>query len=174
MKSLLTALFVFPLVCKVTADEAAHKPNILFISVDDLNDWVGCLGGNPQTKTPNMDRLAASGVLFTNAYCAGASCNPSRTAIMSGRAPHHSGLYENMQKLREVLPGAELMPRYFSRHGYWSAGSGKILHYVIDPPSWQRKVTIPSRKPLNPPNVPSICHVPVNGNMARRIGRRWM
>jgi arylsulfatase A-like enzyme len=136
MKSLLTALFVFPLVCKVTADEAAHKPNILFISVDDLNDWVGCLGGNPQTKTPNMDRLAASGVLFTNAYCAGASCNPSRTAIMSGRAPHHSGLYENMQKLREVLPGAELMPRYFSRHGYWSAGSGKILHYVIDPPSW--------------------------------------
>jgi arylsulfatase A-like enzyme len=115
---------------------AAGKPNVLFIAVDDLNDWIGCLGGHPQTKTPNFDRLAASGVLFRNAYTAAASCNPSRTAIMSGRAPHRSGLYTNQQKMREVLPDAELMPRYFARHGYWAAGSGKILHYIIDAPSW--------------------------------------
>lgn len=115
---------------------APPKPNVLFIAVDDLNDWIGCLGGHPQTKTPNFDRLAASGVLFRNAYCPAPSCNPSRTAIFSGQPPHRSGLYQNMQKMREVLPGAELMPRYFSRQGYWSAGSGKLLHYVIDPPSW--------------------------------------
>jgi len=114
----------------------AAQPNVLFIAVDDLNDWIGCLGGHPQTKTPNFDRLAKSGVLFTNAYCAAASCNPSRTAIFSGRPPHRSGLYQNMQKMREVMPKAELLPRYFSRHGYWSAGSGKMLHYIIDPPSW--------------------------------------
>jgi arylsulfatase A-like enzyme len=115
---------------------AADQPNILFIAIDDLNDWVGCLGGHPQTITPNLDRLAASGVLFRNAYCPAASCNPSRSAIFSGMPPHRSGLYQNMQKMREVMPQAELLPRYFSNHGYWSAGSGKMLHYVIDPQSW--------------------------------------
>ncbi len=111
-------------------------PNVLFIAVDDLNDWIGCMGGHPQSKTPNLDRLAESGVLFKNAYCPGASCNPSRTAVFTGLPPHRSGLYQNTQKMREVLPEAELLPRYFSRHGYWSSGSGKMLHYIIDPQSW--------------------------------------
>ena len=130
----ISALVVL-LLCVPVAD-AAEKPNILFISVDDLNDWIGCLGGHPQTKTPNIDRLAASGVLFTNAHCAAPACNPSRTAIMTGLAPNRSGLYDNRQKMRDVLPDAVLMPKYFSDHGYWSAGSGKILHYFIDATSW--------------------------------------
>lgn len=115
---------------------AAAKPNVLFIAVDDLNDWIGCLRGHPQAKTPNFDRLAASGVLFTNAHCPAPACNPSRSAIMTGISPHKSGLYDNRQPMREVLADAEIMPKYFSRHGYWSAGSGKILHYFIDAPSW--------------------------------------
>ena len=86
------------------------RPNILFISVDDLNDWIGCLGGHPQAKTPNIDRLASSGMLFTNAHCAAPACNPSRTAIMTGISPHKSGLYSNRQKMRELLPDAELLP----------------------------------------------------------------
>ena len=114
----------------------ASKPNVLFIAVDDLNDWIGCLGGHPQTKTPNFDRLARSGVLFRNAHCAAPSCNPSRSAIFTGIPPYRSGLYRNDQKLRDVLPDAVLMPRHFSNHGYWSAGSGKLLHYIIDPRSW--------------------------------------
>ena len=135
MRSLLRIGLSFFLLIAGTA-LATPPPNVLFIALDDLNDWIGCLGGHPQTKTPNLDRLAASSVLFRNAYTAAASCNPSRTAIFSGLPPHRSGLYHNLQKMREVLPEAELLPRYFSNHGYWSAGSGKMLHYIIDPPSW--------------------------------------
>ncbi|MGE3807325.1 MAG: sulfatase-like hydrolase/transferase [Gemmataceae bacterium] len=120
------------------AGDSAAKPNVLFIAIDDLNDWIGCLGGHPQAKTPNIDRLAASGMLFSNAHCPAPSCNPSRTAILTGISPHKSGLYDNRQRMREVLPDAELLPRYFSRHGYWSAGSGKILHYFIDARSWDQ------------------------------------
>jgi arylsulfatase A-like enzyme len=105
------------------------QPNVLFIAVDDLNDWIGSLGGHPQVKTPNIDRLVASGVLFSNAHCAAPACNPSRSAIMTGISPHKSGLYANGQKMREVMPDAELLPRYFANHGYWAGGSGKILHY---------------------------------------------
>ncbi len=130
-------LLALPMLAQAEDPKAsASRPNVLFISMDDLNSWVGCLGGHPQTKTPNLDRLAKSGVLFRNAHCAAPSCNPSRSAIFTGLPPHRSGLYQNLQKLREVLPKAELLPRYFSNQGYWSAGSGKMLHYVIDPPSW--------------------------------------
>ena len=160
------ALLLVSILAWITgATRAAEKPNVLFIAVDDLNDWIGCLGGHPQTKTPNLDRLAASGVLFRNAYCPAASCNPSRTAIFSGLPPHQSGLYQNLQKLRDVLPEADLMPRYFSRHGYWSAGSGKLLHYIIDPPSWDDyfpekakdnpfpRTFYPEKRPVNLPRA---------------------
>ena len=128
--------------------QANERPNILFISVDDLNDWIGCLGGHPQARTPNFDRLAKSSLLFTNAHCPAPACNPSRTAVLTGLAPNESGLYSNRQKMREILPRAELMPRYFSRYGYWSAGSGKILHYFIDAPSWNEY--FPQKESENP------------------------
>lgn len=123
-------------VLTVFGGERPSKPNVLFIAVDDLNDWVGCLGGHLQTRTPNIDKLAKSGVLFTNAHCPAPSCNPSRSAIFSGVPPYRSGLYNNRQKLRDVLPQADLIPLHFSKHGYWSAGSGKLLHYIMDPQSW--------------------------------------
>ena len=142
---------------------AADKPNVLFISVDDLNDWIGCLGGHPQAKTPNFDRLAASGVLFTNAHCPAPACNPSRGAIMTGISPHVSGLYDNRQKMRERMPDAELLPKHFSNNGYWSAGSGKLLHYFIDAESWDEyyppketedpfpRTFYPKKRPVNLP-----------------------
>src|SRR5215213_5738313 len=70
-----------------------QRPNVLFIAVDDLNDWIGCLGGHPQAKTPNMDRLAARGTLFTNAHCQAPLCNPSRASVMTGLRPSTTGLY---------------------------------------------------------------------------------
>ena len=81
-RSALVALSLFVALCTpitgVAQDNAAHasKPNVLFISLDDLNDWVGVLGGHPQAKTPNIDRLARQGVLFEQAYCAAPLCNP--------------------------------------------------------------------------------------------------
>lgn len=162
MRILLTTVCIFAqsFICS-----ASERPNVLFIGLDDLNDWIGCLGGHPQAKTPNIDKLAASGVLFRNAYTAAASCNPSRTAIFCGLPPHRSGLYQNMQKMREVLPDAELLPKYFSRNGYWSAGSGKMLHYIIDPPSWDDyfpdkakddpfpRTFYPAKRPVNLPRA---------------------
>ena len=62
----------------------AAKPNVLFIAVDDLNDWVGVLGGHPQARTPNIDRLARRGVLFTNAHCSAPGCNASRSSLLTG------------------------------------------------------------------------------------------
>ena len=130
------------------AASAADRPNVLFIAIDDLNDWIGCLGGHPQTKTPNLDRLASSSMLFTNAHCAAPSCNPSRTAIMTGIAPAKSGLYTNTQPMRDVLPDAKLLPVLLRESGYTSLGSGKLLHYFTDAGSWDSYY--PEAKTENP------------------------
>lgn len=112
-------------------------PNILFISVDDLNDWIEPLGGHPQARTPNLNRLAESGVLFTRAFTPSPSCNPARTALLTGRHTYTSGMYSNYQYWREVMPDVVTMPRYFSNNGYWAAGAGKIFHNNMpDPQSW--------------------------------------
>src|SRR5210317_2160926 len=107
----LTVVAYASVLAPVASADDGRKPNVLFISVDDLNDWIGCLGGHPRAMTPNIDRLAASGVLFTNAHCAAPACNPSRTAIMTGISPHKSGLYDNRQKMRELLPDDVLLPK---------------------------------------------------------------
>ena len=87
---------LFSLIVALTLSaRAAEKPNVLFIPVDDLNHWVGHLGRNKQTKTPNIDRLAAMGVTFTNAHCAAPLCNPSRAALLSGLRPGTTGIYYN-------------------------------------------------------------------------------
>jgi arylsulfatase A-like enzyme len=127
---------------------ASGGPNILFIAMDDLNDWNEPLGGHPQAITPNLKRLADSGVLFNNAHCPAPACNPSRSAIFTGRSPHVSGMYSNRQKMREIMPDAELLPKYFSNHGYWSGGSGKMLHYFIDADSWDEYY--PAKETENP------------------------
>src|SRR5262245_36703259 len=72
---------------------AATPPNVLFIAVDDLNDWVGCLGGHPQVKTPNIGRLVRRGTLFSNAHCQGPLCNPSRSSLLTGLRPSTTGIY---------------------------------------------------------------------------------
>jgi len=112
-------------------------PNVLFIAVDDLNDWIEPLGGHPQAITPNLQRLAGEGVVFTRAYTASPSCNPSRTALLTGLQPYTSGVYSNYQVWREVLPDVVTLPRYFGNHGYRAAGAGKIFHNdQPDPVSW--------------------------------------
>lgn len=104
--------------------------NILFIAVDDLNDWTGFLGGHPQTLTPHMDRLAAEGMVFERAYCAASACNPSRAAIMSGYRPSTTGVYHNKDKMFDfpMMQTADMLPQYFSKHGYKTLSRGKIYH----------------------------------------------
>ena len=106
----------------------AKKPNVLFIAVDDLNHWVGHLGRNAQTKTPNIDRLAKMGVTFANAHCAAPVCNPSRAALMSGRRPGQSGIYDNGQDWRPVISKEETLTTQFLKAGYNVFGAGKIYH----------------------------------------------
>ena len=77
----------------------AKRPNVLFIAVDDLNHWVGYLHRNPQTITPNIDRLAKRGVRFTRSYCAAPVCNPSRTALMTRHAPLDHGRLRQQRRL---------------------------------------------------------------------------
>lgn len=105
---------------------ATNNANILFIAVDDLNDWVGHLGGHPQAKTPNIDRLAGKGVSFTKAYCPAPLCNPSRISLLTGIQPSNSGIYGNGEQLRDRLPDAVTLMQYLRQHGYSAKGGGKI------------------------------------------------
>jgi arylsulfatase A-like enzyme len=111
---------------------AAEKPNILFIAADDLNHWVGYLGRNPQTKTPNLDRLAERGVRFTRSYCAAPICNPSRAALMSGLRPWTTGIYDNTTDWRPHIAPEKCLPATFRAAGYYVAGAGKIYHGGFD------------------------------------------
>ncbi len=103
-------------------------PNVLIISLDDMNDWIGPMGGHPQARTPHLDAFAKSALTFRRAYTASPSCNPSRTAMFSGKAPWVTGLYNNPQTWRHVVGDELMMPEYFRNAGYWVAGAGKIYH----------------------------------------------
>ena len=108
----------------------AAKPNVLLIAIDDLNDWIGCMGGHPQAKTPNIDRLAARGVLFNNAHCQASVCNPSRASMMTSLYPETSGIYFLTPDLAAspVAKKNTLMPMRFQNEGYHVTGAGKIFH----------------------------------------------
>jgi arylsulfatase A-like enzyme len=134
--------------CRASKEEASvadGRPNVLFIAVDDLNDWIEPLGGHPQAVTPALDRLASQSVVFERNYCASPACNPSRTALLTGKHTTSTGLYSNYQYWREALPDAVTLPRYFMDNGYWVGGAGKIFHNdQPDPDSWEEY--FPSRE----------------------------
>ena len=119
----------------IAADES--RPNVLFIAIDDLNDWVGPLGGHPLAQTPNLDRLAARGVTFTNAHCQAPLCNPSRTSVLTGLRPSTTGVYalnvwfRNQARLRDVVT----LPQHFMQSGYRVTTTGKVFHDAYPPPA---------------------------------------
>lgn len=111
--------------------ESRTQPNVLFIAIDDLNDWVGCFGGHPEAITPNLDRLASEGgTVFQNAHCAGPVCGPSRSALLSGFMPHRTGIYGNSNNMTDsqLVQTHATLPEYFSRNGYITMSRGKIAH----------------------------------------------
>lgn len=111
---------------------SAERPNVLMIAIDDLNHWVGHLGRNPQTKTPQIDRLADGGVTFSRAYCTAPACNPSRASLMSGQRPSTTGCYTNAQNWRPGISEDKLLNSHFARAGYRVYGAGKIYHGAAD------------------------------------------
>jgi arylsulfatase A-like enzyme len=119
---------------------ASQKYNVLIFTVDDMRDYAGFLNGYAgKVYTPNMDRLAAQGVAFTNAHVAATVSCPSRNAFMTGLRPSTSGLYNNGQWWKAALPDVVTMPQYFKNNGYYSAGAGKVFHHTPgnNPPcSW--------------------------------------
>ncbi len=107
--------------------DARGKPNVLFVAVDDLNDWV--LEPDSPVRMPNLWRLARRGALFERAYTASPACNPSRVALLTGLSPSTTGVYDNSSDWRRALPDAVTLPRYFMDHGYRVEGAGKIFHH---------------------------------------------
>ena len=119
----------------------SQPPNILFIAVDDMNDWVGFMGGHPDMNihTPNLDRLANASMFFTNAHTPAPACAPTRAAILTGVHHARSGAehvfwgdgpgWRNFEALKEV----ETLEQFFKRQGYKTLGAGKIYHSQAPP-----------------------------------------
>lgn len=127
MKHLLLSVCVLSCLSTLHAADA-KKPNVLFIAIDDLRDWVGYLHHNDQTKTPNIDRLSKMGTAFTRSYCAAPVCNPSRAALMSGMRPSTTGVYDNNNDWRLAIPQDKTLTTAFRNAGYFVCGAGKIYH----------------------------------------------
>ena len=150
-------VFIFLLLIFQTIVFAQQKPrhNVLFIAIDDLNDWIGPLDGYKGVKTPNIDKLAKRGMNFTRAYCPAPVCNPSRAALLTGVRPSASGVYQNFHSWRAALPNAVTLPQYFMQNGYEVVGVSKIFHDAYnDSASWhkyypQLRQLTPEKTPLN-------------------------
>ncbi len=128
---------------------SARKKNVLFIASDDLNNCLGCYG-HPIVRSPNIDRIAKSGVHFEHSYCQFPLCSPSRSSLMTGMAPDTTGIYELKTHFRKNLPDVVTLSQLFQKNGYFAARSGKIYHYGVpndigtsgldDPPSWNKVI----------------------------------
>jgi len=135
---------ILPLIVSLCAGSftsfAAAPPNVLFIAVDDLRPEIGCYGAK-HMQTPNLDRIAARGLLFERAYCQVAVCNPSRNSLLSGCRPDTTGVLDNQHFLRQQLPEVVTLPQHFKNHGHTTLSLGKIFHHSErepgdDPQSW--------------------------------------
>lgn len=128
--AVLVAFFLLvPSVGRTAERDVSAKPNVLFIAVDDLNDWVGCMEGNPDAQSPNIDRFASRSVLFNNAHCQVGLCNASRSSAMTGLYASTTGIYGNTTKpATEAYRNAQQMPVWFRENGYRAMCMGKIYH----------------------------------------------
>jgi len=129
---------VFPV--PVPELQPVERPNVVFIAVDDLNDWIGPLGGHPLVQTPHLDRLAARGTVFLNAHCQAPLCNPSRTSLLLGLRPSTTGIHGLAPWFRSLPPLEQrvALPQAFQQAGYQTATAGKIFHERPRTPETQR------------------------------------
>lgn len=130
------SVIIFCLLTVGVYGQSAEPPNIVFIIADDLNQFIGAYGQYDHVKTPNIDKLAAKGTLFTNAHSNAQICAPSRASLFTGIYPHHSANFgfENWRS-NEVLRNSKTIMEQFRDHGYETAGVGKLMHHPWKP-SW--------------------------------------
>lgn len=132
---------------------AAPRPNVLFLAVDDLRPELGCYGVG-HVQSPNIDRLARRGVVFTRAYCQQAVCNPSRASLMTGLRPDTIRVWDLRTELRSTTPDAVTLAQQFKQHGYFTTAIGKIFHNIIpDPASWSEPKLHVDGYPFDPDAV---------------------
>ncbi|QDV58943.1 sulfatase [Rosistilla oblonga] len=128
-------LVLAPAVRSATAADQPSQPNVLFLSLDDLNDWTGAMGGNVQAKTPNLDKLCRQGILFTNAHCSQAVCTASRNSVLSGLHPSTTGWYTSTAMMRrtydQVMGEHKMLPQHFKDNGYETLAVGKVFHQGV-------------------------------------------
>jgi arylsulfatase A-like enzyme len=110
----------------------ASKPHVILMAVDDLNDWIGPLGGHPQAKTPGFDYLASKSVVFSNAHCQSPVCNPSRASLMTSLYPSTTGIYFLNPPIEKspVASKAIVLPKRMEQEGYYVTGAGKLFHHA--------------------------------------------
>ena len=130
--TILTVFFGLGLISFQSMAQSTQKPNVLFITIDDMNDWTTVFDKNNPIKIPNIEKLADRGVFFSKAYCSSAACNPSRASVMTGTRPHKTGIYGNKSDWRGALPKIKTMQRHFKENGYFVCGSGKVFHHHKD------------------------------------------
>jgi len=157
----------------VDADSAAgsRRPNVLFIAVDDLRPELNCYGAS-HIHSPNLDKQAATGFLFTRAYCQQAVCGPSRASLMTGMRSGHCGVISNRQHFRKAVPDIVTLPQHFGQQGYHTEGMGKLYHATFwdshdfnDEASWSVDYRYPQSSPLT-------WHDPKNAELVKRTGQR--
>jgi uncharacterized sulfatase len=132
-----------------------ERPNVLFIASDDMNNDLGCYG-HPLVKSPNLDRLAASGVRFDSAYCQYPVCGPSRVSLLTGLRPETTKIFDNQIAPRETMPDVLTLPQLFRNSGWRSVRVGKMYHMDVpgsvgtnkfdDPPSWDVSISPPGKE----------------------------
>lgn len=139
--------------CQGSGPRRQERPNVLFISVDDLRPTFGAYE-NKHIKTPHMDRLAQSGVTFRQAYAQQAVCNPSRASLMTGLRPDSIRVWDLGTDFRVSMPNVITLPQYFKQHGYHAVVIGKLYHNIFpDSLSWSEPKMFISGYPFDPDAV---------------------
>jgi len=129
------------------------RPNVLFIAVDDLRPELGCYGMK-HVISPNIDRLASEGTVFTRAYCQSGVCNPSRASLLTGLRPDTIGVWDLDTHFRDIVPDVTTLPEHFGNNGYHSTAIGKIYHNILpDPQSWSEDKMYIEGYPYDPDAV---------------------
>ena len=124
---------------RLQAQKIKGRPNVLLIIVDDFRPELGCYGVN-EIISPNIDRLAEKGLVFNNAYCSQALCNPSRASLLTGKRPDTLRVWDNRRHFRQANKRINTLPQIFRSLGYQTISLGKVFHGTLpDPPSWNRQ-----------------------------------